>query len=161
MKNHPIYSNYPSQLVDEILNQDFCEIDSEFPGFVETYKGLSKTIPFPEKTIILDFGCYLASQSCYFTNFKKYIGIDVITLKRFKCSNTEHYIMKIEDWINTFAHDIKQKHNVFAICNFVSLEMCKLVSSTFISHYTYYPEQTTDTPVILNWRGGTEELCMI
>lgn len=58
-----------------VIGQEFCELSYDFLGFVDIYKHLSKIIP--KDKIVIDFGCYLAAQSYFFTEHKGYIGVDV------------------------------------------------------------------------------------
>lgn len=51
----------PDDEYHEVMSQDMCELDSEFLGFVDVYKNLSRIIP--KGSIVIDFGCYLAAQS--------------------------------------------------------------------------------------------------
>lgn len=115
IKPHPIYSNYRQEDVDRILSQYGCDIDIEFPGFVEQYEALAKVIP--THFIVIDFGCAFATQCCLFKNHKKYIGIDWGEIERFKTDNTEHHISDIETWIEKHAKELPPY--TFAICNYV------------------------------------------
>lgn len=131
----------PKDDQDEILNQEGCEYDFEFLGFLNIYKPISEIIP--KRMVVIDFGCYLAPQSYYFRNHKKYIGVDIVELKRFTPKNAEHYICKIQDFIKEKLDLLfyeKEKENVFAICSYVpDFEATELVRRKFKNCFCYYP----------------------
>ena len=53
-----------------------AELDHTFLAFEEVYKSVLNFVP-KGKTII-DLGCAYAPQAYYFTEYAKYIGVDVI-----------------------------------------------------------------------------------
>ena len=135
---HPIYSNYSEDVVIKLLTQNYCEIDYEFPGFVDIYESLSKIIP--HHFTIMDFGCYIAPQCYYFKDHKKYIGIDHITLDRFYVQNTIHIISDISVYINQFNGNVS---DIFAICSYVPGNNSEFVRSKFTNCFCYYPSHLT------------------
>ena len=74
---HPICQLYKSlygeKFLYDLLIQDKCEVDYEFPGFMDFYYHLSQIIPYDHT--VLDLGCYIGLQSIYFRNhiFKDHI----------------------------------------------------------------------------------------
>lgn len=131
----------PKKEFDSIMTQDMCEYDIDFLGFIDQYYFLSQIIP--KNAIIIDFGCYLASQSYFFQNHKKYIGVDIEKQKRFSPPNSEHFVCSIQDFIKNVFPDIQKNNNIlnyFAICSFVpDFEATKLVRETFSNIYCFYP----------------------
>ena len=140
MDIHPIYNEYPFDDVLRILRQDKCELDGEFPGFVEKYEALSKIIP--TYFTVVDFGCNLAAQCCLFKNNKEYIGVDVIDLERFKVANTQHYVCSISEFVR--KHKDKLPPDTFAICSYVPDEVAvEIVRRTFKNVFCFYPQHTS------------------
>lgn len=125
----------------EILSQYYCELASDFLGFVNVYDPLSKLIP--KGCIVIDFGCYVAAQSYFFAEHEKYIGVDVDDLKRFTPQNATHYVMSIQDFINNEAPQLFKEYpneKFFAICSYVpDDEATELVRRTFKNVCCYYP----------------------
>ena len=137
MNPRTLYSKFPYREVHEILRQDKCEIDYDFAGFTAQYEALAKIIPLD--CTVIDFGCYLAPQCYFFRNHARYIGIDVIGMKRFRMSNTTHVVMDIRSWLTRYAD--KYTYKTFAICNFVpAFEEVELVKRHFKNIFVYYPE---------------------
>lgn len=132
---HPLYLNFDLNEVDELLGQYECELDLEFPGFVEIYELLSQIIPI--NYTIIDLGCYMATQCWYFRHHEKYVGVDVITLKRFTMPNTYHYISTIKDFIKYHGTDFPRA-TTFAICNYVSHENMGL-TKYYPNCFCFYP----------------------
>ena len=126
----------------EVMSQDFCEYefyeDDANLGFLSTYETAKKHIPKGVTTVI-DFGCYLAAQSYMFTDYDKYIGIDVGVgsgEKRFTPPNSVHEISTIQDYININTFNQKE---IFAICSYVPDDEAKDLVEQFDSCYIYYP----------------------
>ena len=113
-----LLSLLPRDQANIILSQDECELDFTFLGFIDIYEHLSYIIP--EHFIVLDLGCYLASQSFYFQKHKAYVGVDLTNLKRFKFENTTHYIKDIGDFL---IEDLSQYDldETFVICSYVHI----------------------------------------
>ncbi|MDE5888913.1 MAG: hypothetical protein K2H20_02720, partial [Bacilli bacterium] len=91
-------SNIPKSEYNEILSQYECELDKDFLGFIDFYKGISLIVP--QNMCIIDFGCYLSAQSYFFESHSLYIGVDTIKMKRFQPKNAIHYIVDIKKYIN-------------------------------------------------------------
>ena len=123
------------------MMQDRCELGRDFLGFVDIYGSLCDLIP--ENMVVIDFGCYLAAQSYFFTKHKKYIGVDVVRMKRFTPFNAEHYVMPIQDFIKNEAQrlcDTYGKENIFAICSYVpDFGATEMVREYFSNVCCYYP----------------------
>lgn len=141
-----LYTEYlrhiiPDEEMAKILSQDECELQPDFLGFVNVYEPLSNLIP--EHKIVIDFGCYLAAQSYFFSEHSAYIGVDTIKLNRFRPTNAVHFIMSIQDFIANELPDLLKIHDIndfCAICSYVNdFEATKLVRETFPNVFCYYP----------------------
>lgn len=122
---------YPA-MFKEVLEQEMCDVDGTFLGFVDTYYFLSKTIP--QDWTVIDFGCAYNPQAYFFRKHKKFIGVDVGKMKRFSFPNTEIFI-------GTIAEYLKQKSpakKVFAICNNVPSEETEMVRRYYPNCFVYY-----------------------
>lgn len=125
----------------EVMSQDMCELDSEFLGFVDVYKNLSRIIP--KGSIVIDFGCYLAAQSYFFARHKMYIGVDVVSMRRFTPPNSVHYTMSIQNFIQTEVPKLFEEYDelqLCAICSYVpDFQATEMVRKTFPNVFCYYP----------------------
>jgi hypothetical protein len=133
----PLLDLLPKEQVLKILKQDYCELDYTFLGFTDIYEHLSYIIPIHFK--IIDFGCYLASQSYFFKNHKQYIGVDITTLKRFEFKNTIHYIKRIQNFLieNLMEYDLDE---TFVICSYVPDEEAKnMIKEKCKNIFIFYP----------------------
>lgn len=131
----------PSEDKRRIMSQNMCEYEHDFMGFLNVYKPLSELIP--KDKIVIDFGCYLAAQSYFFKEHKKYIGVDVCELERFNPGNAEHYVCTIQDFIKNGAFGLLSEEDnlsFFAICSYVpDFAASELVRRTFRNVCCYYP----------------------
>lgn len=118
-----------------------CELDSEFLGFVDVYKNLSRIIP--KGSIVIDFGCYLAAQSYFFARHKMYIGVDVVSMRRFTPPNSVHYTMSIQNFIQIEVPKLFEEYDelkLCAICSYVpDFQATEMVRKTFPNVFCYYP----------------------
>ncbi len=122
---------YP-KMFKEVLEQDMCDIDGTFMGFVDTYFFLSKLIP--KSWTIVDFGCAYNAQAYYFRKHRAFIGVNKGIKKRFHFKNTDLFDGTIKDYL-------KQRpltNKIFAICNNVSSEETKLVREYYPNCFVYY-----------------------
>lgn len=127
----------PPEEYDSVVNQVMCEYEHDFLGFIDVYNAVAMFVP--KHRTIIDFGCYLAAQAYFFAGHRKYIGVDVVDLKRFTPSNTEHYICSIQQFIKEHP-ELSNDNNVFAICSYVpDKEAQDLVRKTFKNCLIYYP----------------------
>lgn len=132
-----IKEKIPRDEYAEVMKQDMCEYESDFLGFLEVYKAASLFVP-KHKTII-DFGCYLSAQAYFFSDYSKYIGVDVVNLKRFSPENAEHHVSTIQDFISNHP-ELANDSNVFAICSYVpDFEAQELVRKKYKNCLVYYP----------------------
>ena len=134
-----IKSKIPSEEYNAVINQIMCEYEHDFLGFLEVYKAVSMFVP--KHRTIIDFGCYLSAQAYFFAEHRKYIGVDVVDLKRFTTDNAEHHICTIQDYIKEHT-EMANDDNVFAICSYVpDREAQDLVRKTFKNCLIYYPSR--------------------
>lgn len=134
----------PKEQYKEILNQQDCELDGEFLGFITQYKALSMIIP--KEYTVIDFGCYAAAQCYFFREHKGYIGVDCDKLKRFEILNTKHFYISVHNFINNI---VNKKENTlfsvdlrryFAICNYLPDNIAEnLVKKYFRNCFVFYP----------------------
>ena len=131
----------PDDEYHEVMSQDMCELDSEFLGFVDVYKNLSRIIP--KGSIVIDFGCYLAAQSYFFARHKMYIGVDVVSMRRFTPPNSVHYTMSIQNFIQIEVPKLFEEYDelkLCAICSYVpDFQATEMVRKTFPNVFCYYP----------------------
>ena len=131
----------PDDEYHEVMSQDMCELDSEFLGFVDVYKNLSRIIP--KGSIVIDFGCYLAAQSYFFERHKMYIGVDVVSMRRFTPPNSVHYTMSIQNFIQIEVPKLFEEYDelkLCAICSYVpDFQATEMVRKTFPNVFCYYP----------------------
>lgn len=132
-----IKAKIPADEYEKIMSQYMCEYEHDFLGFLEVYKAASLFVP--KHRIIIDFGCYLSAQAYFFSDYRKYIGVDVVELKRFSPKNAEHYTSTIQDFI--WDHpELANDDNVFAICSYVpDFAAQELVRKTYKNCLVYYP----------------------
>ena len=131
----------PDDEYHEVMSQDMCELDSKFVGFVDVYKNLSRIIP--KGSIVIDFGCYLAAQSYFFARHKMYIGVDVVSMRRFTPPNSVHYTMSIQNFIQIEVPKLFEEYDelkLCAICSYVpDFQATEMVRKTFPNVFCYYP----------------------
>ena len=112
-----LWEKYPN-MSDEVYNQEYCDIDGSFLGFVDVYCHLSKIIPL-EWTVI-DFGCAYNPQAYFFRKHSRYIAVDPGDIKRWNFENGEIYAMDIKTFIeHEFPYMDLDLPTTFAICNAV------------------------------------------
>ena len=129
----------PDDEYHEVMSQDMCELDSEFLGFVDVYKNLSRIIPKGS----IDFGCYLAPRSYCCARHKMYIGVEVVSMRRFTPPNSVHYTMSIQNFIQIEVPKLFEEYDelkLCAICSYVpDFQATEMVRKTFPNVFCYYP----------------------
>ena len=117
-----------------------CDIDGDFLGFTEIYSRLAEIVP--KGRIIVDLGCAYAPQAVYFTEHKKYIGVDISDCPKVNTNNSEYHKMTIKEFVEKELPKIKDE-NLFAICSYVPPwhdDNEKLVRENFRYCFVYYPD---------------------
>ena len=136
-----LQARIPQDEYRAVIGQEFCELSYDFLCFVDIYKHLSKIIP--KDKIVIDFGCYLAAQSYFFTEHKGYIGVDVVDMVRFSPANAVHYVMTIQDFLKTeLPHLFAEcgKRAFMAVCSYVpDFDATEQVRELFPNVFCYYP----------------------
>lgn len=142
-----LFKLIPKDLLDKLFENSnaSAELDDEFLCFEDIYiKALEVTT---RKTIIIDLGCAYATQSWFFRDYKKYIGVE--------CSGDEKTVMHVENsefYFTTIQNFIKEilptldinLNNVFAICSYVpDAEARQMVIDTFPYYLVYYPGEVS------------------
>ena len=133
-----LLTKFPEEL-KRVSNQEMCDIDSSFLGFVDTYYHLSKIIH--KDWVVVDLGCAYAPQGYYFRNHTEYIGVNPEIRERFTFKNTKHLDMTIQEFMKEYK-DKLNFNKTFAIMNYVppwhDLDY-KEVRSFFPNLYCFYP----------------------
>lgn len=157
LKHHLI----PKEEMDRVFKKSYsasAEIGPDFMCFNEPYQQAACVAN--KDSIIIDLGCAYAPQSYYFTQCKRYIGVDLpmpapqggyeqypeyVPETRFKPDNARFYIMTIQQFIQTVLPKLKLDINhVIAVCSAVpDVQARQLVIDTFPVHYVSYPGQRT------------------
>ena len=134
----------------KILLQPNCDIDGSFLGFLDVYAKVASRLP--KSMTILDIGCAYAIQADYFSDYKKYIGIDVELRQHLEQENAVFYQETGEEFLTKiiqrdfYYHDLSQI-NTFAICSWVSARnefLPKLIKALFPYHYIAYVDGSVD-----------------
>lgn len=138
-----LFKIIPKDLLDNLFENSNAnaELDCSFLCFEDIYiKALEVTT---RETIIIDLGCAYATQSWFFRDYKKYIGVE--------CSGDEKTVIHIENskfYFTTIQNFIKEVlptldinlNNVFAICSYVPDEEARqMIIDTFPYYLVYYP----------------------
>lgn len=128
----------------EKLNDSYCELESDGLYMGHSYEAASFIIP--KNFVIVDLGCYMGAQGFLFEDFKKYIGIDIFekcfddSPRRFETSNSEHFYMSIQDFLNSENFKNLDLNNTYAIMNAVPVkEEIKEVFEAFSNVIISYP----------------------
>jgi hypothetical protein len=130
-----------SKQLREILDQNSCDIDGTFLGFVDTYEHLAKIIP--HDWTIIDLGCAYACQAYYFLKHKQYIGVDISDCKKLQTPNSIYYQESIKDFLVNHI-DLVKAGKTFAICNYVppwAGGSSALLKEVFDNIYIFYPQR--------------------
>lgn len=146
----------PKEKIQELFhNSDAsAEMDCTFLGFEDSYR---KALEYaPENMVIIDLGCAYATQSWYFKDHVKYIGVDYGTCydehptyeDKLRCvlqtNNSEFYFESIQYFIkNTLPTLALDLNNVFAVCSAVpDTKARQLIRETFPNYLDWYPGES-------------------
>lgn len=88
----------PQTEQDRVFNQDKCDIDHNFLGFIDTYYHLSRIIP--EDYTIIDFGAAYNAQSYFFVNHSRYIAVTPLVKEAFKPDNCTVYKLTTGEFLS-------------------------------------------------------------
>lgn len=136
-----VLSLIPKEEKDRVFKQEYCDIGTEFIGFMDTYYYLSKIIP--KEYTVYDFGCAYNPQCYLFQDHAKFIAVnpeEIDGKEVFKAPNCDFYRMTTKQFLENIY---EKKEKEFAICNYVpnwhkerSIDLVKL---NFQNCYTFYP----------------------
>lgn len=138
--NNLVLKLLPEDQKERVFNQERCDIDPTFLGFMDVYVALARIIP--KHFTVIDFGCAYSPQCFLFENHRSYIGVDLDTKQeRFKTIQSIFYAMTIREYIEKYLHSLDLQ-KTFAICSYVPQwydDNIKLVKENFLNVFTYYP----------------------
>ena len=141
--------------IDKIFSYEYCEYEYHFLGFLENYYDLKDLIP--KDFTVVDVGCYLAIQSEYFKDHKRYIGIEP-DVAPFSDANINEHFHKNENsvfirdtakgFVTNFSDYAKKydldKDKMFIICSAVpAFEETTLIEQNFPYIRIAYPGKKT------------------
>lgn len=140
-----LYRLIPKEKLDYLFEHSTAsaELDFTFLGFEEIYKDVLSYVP--KDKVILDLGCAYATQSWYFKDHARYIGVEgwgnsdsVIHTE-----NSEFYFLRIQEFLrDVFPGLGLDVEDVFAICSYVpDKEAQGMVAEMFPYCRVYYPNE--------------------
>jgi len=118
-----------------------AELDYTFLCFEEIYKSVTTFVP--KSFTIIDLGCAYATQSWYFRDYKRYIGVDISGNDDsvIHTVNSTYYFMSIQEFVENLSSLELDLNMVYAICSYVPDEQAReLVRNTFKNCLVYYPK---------------------
>jgi len=132
----------PDEEMERVLNQEFCDIDPTFMGFMDVYENLSKIIP--KHFTVVDLGCAYNPQCYYFKDHLQFIAVDAdVNTERFKTENSLYFGGGIELFINDIMPTLKLNlEETFSICSYVPPWYgfkYEMVNNAFKNLFVYYP----------------------
>lgn len=129
----------PNEL-KRLYSWEYCELDPEFPAFLDVYADLKDKVP--KEFTVIDLGCCQALQGDYFKEHVAYIGVDngVPNEWRLRQSNAQYHECSIQQFIQEVLPGLGLDLNkTFAVCSYVPDEEArKMVRDTFPFHREYY-----------------------
>ena len=137
------YKIIPKEELDRVFETSDSasgDMDFEFLCFEEVYMYVKEHCN--KDTVIIDFGCAYMPQAYWFTDCKKYIGIDLPFRNnvRFKTDNSELYLMSGQKFIKNILPTLDlDMEKVIAICSYVpDEELEQMVAEHFKYNYVQY-----------------------
>ena len=144
MFNDKVFEKIKNTNQIEKLNSFYCELEPT--GLYMGYSYEAASFIIPKNFVIVDLGCYMGAQGFLFEDFKKYIGIDIFekyfndSPKRFETSNSEHFCMSIQEFLNSEDFKNLDLNNTYAIMNAVPIkEEMKEIFDAFPNIIISYP----------------------
>lgn len=132
-----VLAQYPADMAERIMRQDYSEIGPDFLGFLHVY--LAASLLTRPSTTVIDFGCYLAAQAALFHHCAAYIGVDTVDLERFTTANTSHTVDTITNFIDTHP-ELTGRDDVLAVCSYVpNTAARRAVNAAFLNVVNIYP----------------------
>ena len=148
-----LLSLIPKSEMKRVLNQEHCDIDPTFMGFIDIYFHLSKIIP--KHFTVVDLGCAYNPQCYFFKDHKKYVGVDYGSLERFKSINCEIFEKTISDFLKYDAGEF-DPDETFYICSFVppwgddNQQLARIYSKNCFCFYPSHKEQEKQMASFMN-----------
>ena len=129
-KCRQIMTEYKEE-IHRIFQYPFCDLEFDFLGFLDSYE-----VTLPKDFTVIDFGCYQAVQSIYFSEQKQYIGVDIAIPNEWRMrayDNAVYYQVTIQDFIQNILPTLHlDLEKVFAISSYVPDNKAReLVRNTF------------------------------
>ena len=143
METGELFKLIPREKLDYLFahSDAAAELDPSFLGFEEIYRDVLRYVP--KDKVVLDLGCAYATQSWYFRDHARYIGVDdwANSDSVIHTDNSEFYFMRIQEFLKDMfpglGLDVK---DVFAVCSFVpDKEAQQMVAEMFPYCRVYYP----------------------
>lgn len=134
-----LWEKLPKNQIDAVFSQQYCDIDTDFLGFVAIYENLSQVIP--KHFIVVDLGCAYNPQCFFFEDHKEYIAVDVSDSVKFKSTNCRIIQATIQDFIENQTKELNLDET-FAICSYVppwGADNGRLAREFFKNVFVYYP----------------------
>lgn len=141
-----LFSLIPRDKLDYLFrhSEAFAELDFTFFCFEEIYREVLHSVP--KDMVILDLGCAYATQSYFFRDHAKYIGVEPFKDNDsvIHTENSEFFFTTIQDFISRILPSLGLDLNqVFAVCSYVpDFAASDLVMQTFPHHRVFYPGAT-------------------
>lgn len=138
-------------MLKEVMSQKGSELEPGFLGFIDNYYNALRYIP-EKDFIILDIGCYLGIQSCFFGEYNGYIGVDPARnpvtgkqMKKYLAKNAMYFNEPGQEFIKNRLHMLNID-KTFVIMSAVPDEaLTEEVIKTFKYYYIAYPGKETMT----------------
>ena len=138
-----------SNMLKEVVSQKGSELEPGFLGFIDNYYNALKYIP-EKDFIILDIGCYLGVQSCFFSEYNGYIGVDPVKnpedgsrMKQYLAENTMYFNETGQFFIRNRLHMLNINKTFVIMSAVPDKKLTKMIIETFKYYYISYPGEET------------------
>ena len=143
-ENKDIYDSLEKEQLIRMKEYRFNEIEPYFVCCsIRLYKKIEQ---LPKHLTIIDLGCNNATQSIYYEDFARYIGVDscIPSKYRYHTANSLHYDMTLETFIekelpSLVENEIINLDNTLAISYLVPSKNLELISKNFKYCQIFYP----------------------
>lgn len=138
-----------SDMLKAVISQKGSELEPGFLGFIDNYYNALRYIP-EKDFIILDIGCYLGIQSCFFSEYNGYIGVDPVRnpvdgspMKQYMSENAMYFNETGQFFIKNRRHMLNINKTFVIMSAVPDKELTKMVAETFKHYYIAYPGEKT------------------